>query len=298
MPEPIEVRKVAIESVTDASGLARLIDDGVIEARPGARGDRQDRGQRRGERLHPHPGRPGLPRGARWPRGTRSAEEWRRSRWSGRAAPTACSARTPRSSPPRPTPRRATSRGVSVGVAMSDVILPEDIGRPAMVEKVAAGRPRGDEARRHRRPGRRPLRADQDAAAHPGHHQRRQVARPGRGHRGHRPVDGHLQLHHRARHRRRARRDRDARAPTRSTATCRCTPRVASCSSGVELDRAQIVVVGNVRGIGGRYRDRPLRHEGRAGRRRHLGGDPLQRHRPARAPAPDATSATGWSTSS
>jgi ring-opening amidohydrolase-like protein len=29
---------------------------------------------------------------------------------------------------------------------------------------------------------------------------------------------------------------------------------VASCSSGVELDRAQIVLVGNVRGIGGRYR--------------------------------------------
>ncbi len=29
---------------------------------------------------------------------------------------------------------------------------------------------------------------------------------------------------------------------------------VASCSSGVELDRAQTVVVGNVRGIGGRYR--------------------------------------------
>ena len=29
---------------------------------------------------------------------------------------------------------------------------------------------------------------------------------------------------------------------------------VASCSSGVELDRAQIVVVGNARGHGGRYR--------------------------------------------
>jgi cyanuric acid amidohydrolase len=29
---------------------------------------------------------------------------------------------------------------------------------------------------------------------------------------------------------------------------------VASCSSGVELDQAQIVVVGNVRGVGGRYR--------------------------------------------
>ena len=29
---------------------------------------------------------------------------------------------------------------------------------------------------------------------------------------------------------------------------------VASCSSGVELDQAQIVVLGNVRGVGGRYR--------------------------------------------
>ena len=29
---------------------------------------------------------------------------------------------------------------------------------------------------------------------------------------------------------------------------------VASCSSGVELDRAQVVVAGNVRGVGGRYR--------------------------------------------
>jgi barbiturase len=29
---------------------------------------------------------------------------------------------------------------------------------------------------------------------------------------------------------------------------------VASCSSGVELDRAQVVVAGNVRGLGGRYR--------------------------------------------
>jgi len=29
---------------------------------------------------------------------------------------------------------------------------------------------------------------------------------------------------------------------------------VASCSSGVELDRAQVVVVGNASGVGGRYR--------------------------------------------
>ncbi len=32
MPEPIEVRKVAIKHVSDASGFAGLIDDGVIEA--------------------------------------------------------------------------------------------------------------------------------------------------------------------------------------------------------------------------------------------------------------------------
>ena len=32
MPEPIEVHKVAIESVSDASGLAQLIDKGTIEA--------------------------------------------------------------------------------------------------------------------------------------------------------------------------------------------------------------------------------------------------------------------------
>ena len=32
MPEPIEVRKVPIHSVADASELAKLIDDGVMEA--------------------------------------------------------------------------------------------------------------------------------------------------------------------------------------------------------------------------------------------------------------------------
>ena len=61
---------------------------------------------------------------------------------------------------------------------------------------------------------------------------------------------------------------------------------VASCSSGVELDRAQIVVVGNARGHGGSYRDRPLGDEGRAGPGRHLGRHPRRRPRAARAPAP------------
>ena len=32
MSDPIEVRKVPIESVSDASGLTQLIDDGIIDA--------------------------------------------------------------------------------------------------------------------------------------------------------------------------------------------------------------------------------------------------------------------------
>ncbi|MBV9594661.1 MAG: barbiturase, partial [Actinobacteria bacterium] len=32
MPEPIEVRKVPLHSVTDASELARLIDEGVLDS--------------------------------------------------------------------------------------------------------------------------------------------------------------------------------------------------------------------------------------------------------------------------
>jgi barbiturase len=32
VPDPVEVRKVPIENVSDASGLADLVDDGVIHA--------------------------------------------------------------------------------------------------------------------------------------------------------------------------------------------------------------------------------------------------------------------------
>ena len=32
MPEPVEVRKVPIRNVSDASGLAELVDEGVIDA--------------------------------------------------------------------------------------------------------------------------------------------------------------------------------------------------------------------------------------------------------------------------
>ena len=54
----------------------------------------------------------------------------------------------------------------------------------------------------------------------------------------------------------------------------RCSPSVASCSSGVELDQAQVVVVGNATRRRRPLPDRPLGDEGRPRRRRHLGRDP------------------------
>ena len=73
---------------------------------------------------------------------------------------------------------------------------------------------------------------------------------------------------------------------------------VASCSSGVELDQAQVVVVGNARGVGGPLPHRSLGHAGRPRRRRHLGGDQGRRARPARPPALRPTCRAGSSTSS
>ena len=67
-----------------------------------------------------------------------------------------------------------------------------------------------DEGGRHRRSSRRPLRPDQDAAAHDRNDQRRQAAWPHRLHRGPARVDERLQRNRRPRHRGRARRDRDA----------------------------------------------------------------------------------------
>ncbi len=63
----IEVRKVVLEGVSDASGLRDLIVDGVFAADEviAVIGKTEGNG---GERLHPDPRRPGVPRG---PHGTR-----------------------------------------------------------------------------------------------------------------------------------------------------------------------------------------------------------------------------------
>ena len=194
-----------------------------------------------------------------------------------------------RSSPRcRPTRRRPTDEPrLTVGFAMSERLLPEDIGRVAMIEKVAdavkvAMERAGitDPADVHYVQTKTPLLTI---------HTIRDAKSRGQDgvDRAHPRVDGPLQRLHRAR----ASRSRSARSSMPTDADVMhdrsLYSSVASCSSGVELDQAQVVVVGNARGVGGRYRIGHSVMQRRAGRRRHLGGHPGRRARPARAAAPD-----------
>ncbi|GLX03659.1 ring-opening amidohydrolase [Microbispora sp. NBRC 16548] len=254
MPDPIEVRKVPIESVTDASGLARLIDDGVIEAdrvlavigKTEGNGGVNDYTRILADRAF---------REVLVTKGTRTAEEVAQVPlvWSGGTDGVLSPHATIFATVDPATAVRTDEPRVSVGVAMSEVILPEDIGRPAMVEKVAAGVREAmkiagidDPADVHYVQTKTPLltlSTITDAKE--------------RG----RTVVTEDTL-----------KSMDISNSTTALGIAVAlgeieTPSaeqihkdlslyssVASCSSGVELDRAQIVVVGNVRGIGGRYR--------------------------------------------
>jgi ring-opening amidohydrolase-like protein len=252
--DPVEVRKVAIESVSDASGLAELIDKGVLDAdrvvavvgKTEGNGGVNDYTRIIADRAF---------REVLVAKGTRSMDEVKQLPvvWSGgtdgvlsphatifaHVAPGGAAA----SSEPR----------VAVGHAMSEQILPEDIGRPAMVAKVAAGVKEAmaragiaDPADVHYVQTKTPLLTLQTIT---------DAKRRGKTvwtedtlksmdvsnstsalgiavALGEIQMPAAEQIHH----------------------DLSLYSSVASCSSGVELDRAQIVVVGNVRGIGGRYR--------------------------------------------
>ncbi|GII78743.1 cyanuric acid amidohydrolase [Sphaerisporangium rufum] len=254
MPDPIEVRKVAIESVTDASGLARLIDDGVIEAdrvlavigKTEGNGGVNDYTRILADRAF---------REVLLARGTRSAEEVAQVPlvWSGGTdgvlSPhaTIFASVDPAGVQPTGEPR------VSVGVAMSDVILPEDIGRPAMVEKVAAGVREAmkiagieDPADVHYVQTKTPLLtlATITDARSRGHDVVTEDTGPSMDISNSTTALGIAV----------ALGEIEMPAADQIHKDLSLYSSVASCSSGVELDRAQIVVVGNVRGIGGRYR--------------------------------------------
>jgi cyanuric acid amidohydrolase len=254
VPEPIEVRKVPLHSVSDASELARLIDDGVIEAdrvvavigKTEGNGGVNDYTRILADRAF---------REVLTARGSRGAEEVARVPivWSGGTDGVISPHATIFATLPAERAVVTDEPRLTIGFAMSEPLLPEDIGRTAMVTKVAA--------------------AVAEAMSRAGIED---------------PADVHyvqtktplLTIH--------TIRDAKARGKTVWTENTHesmdlsngCTAlgiavalgeiempsdadvlhdrglysAVASCSSGVELDRAQVVVAGNARGVGGRYR--------------------------------------------
>jgi cyanuric acid amidohydrolase len=249
----VEVRKVVLESVSDASGLAALIDEGVFDAdgvvavvgKTEGNGGVNDFTRILADQAF---------RKVLMAKGTRSVEEVDEIPmvWSGGTdgilTPHATIFATvaddgPASDEPR----------LAVGYAMSDVILPEDIGRPEMVAKVAEGVHRAmaaagieDPADVHYVQTKTPLLVMDTINDAKSRGKTVYTEDPlesmnvsnGTSGLGIALALGEIEM------------------PTADQIghDLSLYSSVASCSSGVELDRAQTVVVGNVRGAGGRYR--------------------------------------------
>jgi cyanuric acid amidohydrolase len=249
----IEVRKVVLESVSDASGLAELIDNGVFDAdgvvavvgKTEGNGGVNDFTRILADQAF---------RKVLMDKGTRPHEEVKEIPmvWSGGTDGILC--------PHATVFARVADEGVvsdeprlAVGYAMSDVILPEDIGRPAMVEKVAEGVRRAmaeagieDPADVHYVQTKTPLLVMEtiNDAKSRGHTvftedplESMNVSN-GTSALGIAVALGEIEM------------------PTAEQIghDLSLYSSVASCSSGVELDQAQTVVVGNAPGAGGRYR--------------------------------------------
>ena len=252
---PFEVRKVEIKSVTDASGLAELIDDGVFAAdgvnavigKTEGNGGVNDFTRILADQAF---------RAVLMDKGSRPEAEVNEipMAWSGGCDGVITPHATVFARVPDDQGVDTDEKRLSVGFAMSDVLLPEDIGRPAMVEKVAEGVKRAmaeagitDVADVHYVQTKTPLLVQetiQDA------HRRGETVftedtlysmdiSNGTTGLGIAYELGEV-----------------AEVPPAED-ICRdmsLFSSVASCSSGVELDRAQIVVVGNAAGARSRYR--------------------------------------------
>jgi cyanuric acid amidohydrolase len=253
MAQPIEVRKVPINSVSDASGLAKLIDDGVMEA---------DRviaiiGKTEGNGGVNDYTRIIADRAFREVLIAKGAPEEQVRQvpivWSGGTDGVISPHATIFATVPEEKAQPSDDLRLTVGFAMSEPILPEEIGYSGMISKVAAGVKEAmaragitDPADVHYVQTKTPLltiHTIRDAKS--------------RGHRvwtenTHESMDlsngttglgiavalGEIEMPS----------DEDVMHNRELYSS------VASCSSGVELDQAQIVVVGNARGVGGRYR--------------------------------------------
>ncbi|WP_028927660.1 ring-opening amidohydrolase [Pseudonocardia acaciae] len=254
MPEPIEVRKIPLRNVSDASGLATLIDDKILEAdrviavigKTEGNGGVNDYTRILADRAF---------REVLRAKGTRSPEEVEQVPivWSGGTDGVISPHATVFATLPADGAVRTDEPRLTVGHAMSETLLPEDIGRAAMISKVAdavhlAMKRAGitDPADVHYVQTKTPLLTIHTIRDAKGRgqtvwtehtHESMDLSNGctalgiavALGEIG-MPADEEV-MHNRALY-----------------------SSVASCSSGVELDRAQVVVIGNARGVGGRYR--------------------------------------------
>jgi barbiturase len=252
---PFEVRKVEIKSVSDASGLAQLIDDGVFTAdevvavigKTEGNGGVNDYTRILSDQAF---------RGVLLDKGTRGADAIKDipMAWSGGCDGVITPHATVFARVPDEKGVDTEDKRLTVGIAMSDVLLPEDIGRPAMVEKVAVGVQRAmaeagidDVADVHYVQTKTPLLVQETIADA---HARGETVYTedtlysmdisnGTTGLGIAYALGEID-----------------RVPAAEEIGHNhdLYSAVASCSSGVELDRAQIVVVGNAAGSRSRYR--------------------------------------------
>ena len=254
MPEPIEVRKIPLHSVSDASELAALIDQRVFEAdrivavigKTEGNGGVNDYTRIIADRAF---------REVIAAKGTRSAQEVSQIPivWSGGTDGVLSPHATVFATLPVGSAPVSDEPRLTVGFAMSEVLLPEDIGRVAMITKVAdavrvaMGRAGiTDPLDVHYVQTKTPLltiTTIRDAKSRgktvwTEHTHESMDLSNGCTALGVAVALGEIDMPT----------DADV-MHDRSLFSA-----VASCSSGVELDQAQVVVVGNTRGIGGRYR--------------------------------------------
>jgi cyanuric acid amidohydrolase len=254
MPEPIEVRKVPILNVSDASGLADLVDKGVVDAdrvvavigKTEGNGGVNDYTRIIADRAF---------REVLVAKGTRSAAEVRQVPivWSGGTDGVISPHATIFSTVPAGEAEQTDEPRLTVGFAMSEQLLPEDIGRVAMVTKVAdavkvAMQRAGisDPADVHYVQTKTPLltiHTIRDAKS------RGKTVWTEHTHESMDLSNGCTALGVAV-----ALGEIDMPTDEQVMHDRSLYSSVASCSSGVELDQAQVVVVGNARGVGGRYR--------------------------------------------
>ena len=254
MPAAIEVRKVPIHSVADASELGKLLDDGVMEAdriiaiigKTEGNGGVNDYTRIIADRAF---------REIIADRGTRSADEIKQIPivWSGGTDGVISPHATIFATLPDDAVEKTDEPRLTVGFAMSEQLLPEEIGRTPMIEKVSVAVKEAmeragitDPADVHYVQTKTPLitiHTIRDAKS------RGKTVWTDQTHESMDLSNGVTALGI-------AVALGEIEMPTDADVmhNRELFSAVASCSSGVELDQAQVVVVGNARGVGGRYR--------------------------------------------